>query len=47
MRGGNIIINNNNNNNNWKLYQENIRQIHYKRQLYMEHHTQYGKYCKV
>ena len=23
----------------WKLYQENIRQIHYKRQLYLEHHT--------
>ena len=24
---------------NWKLYQENIRWIHYKRQLYLEHHT--------
>jgi len=24
---------------NWKLYQENIRQIHYKRQLHLEHQT--------
>jgi len=24
---------------NWKLYRENIRYIHYKRQLYLEHHT--------
>jgi len=23
----------------WKLYQENTRYIHYKRQLYLEHHT--------
>ena len=23
----------------WKLYRENTRQIHYKRQLYLEHHT--------
>jgi hypothetical protein len=23
----------------WKLYQENIRWIHNKRQLYLEHHT--------
>jgi len=23
----------------WKPYQENIQQIHYKRQLYLEHHT--------
>jgi len=23
----------------WKLYQEDIRKIHYKRQLYLEHHT--------
>jgi len=21
--------------------------IHYKRQLYLEYHTQYGKYCSV
>ena len=32
---------------NFKLYRENIRQIHYKRQLYSEQHTQYGKYCSV
>jgi len=24
---------------NWKLYQGNIRWIHYKRQLYLEYHT--------
>ena len=23
----------------WKLYQEDTQQIHYKRQLYLEHHT--------
>jgi hypothetical protein len=23
------------------------KQIHYKRQLYLEHHTYYGKYCSV
>jgi len=23
------------------------QQIHYKRQLYLEHHTKYGKYCNV
>ena len=31
----------------WKLYRENIRKIHYKRQLYSEQHTQYGMYCSV
>jgi hypothetical protein len=25
----------------------NIQHIHYKRQLYLEHHTQYGQYCSV
>ena len=25
----------------------NIQQIHYKRQLYLQHHTPYGQYCSV
>ena len=25
----------------------NIQRIHYKRQLYLDHHTQYGQYCSV
>jgi hypothetical protein len=32
---------------NLKPYQENIRQIHYNRQLYLEHHTEYGRHCSV
>jgi hypothetical protein len=30
-----------------KPYQEIIQQIHYNRQLYLEHHTQYGQYCSL
>ena len=36
-------------NSNEKL-KENLEAVpgkHYKRQLYLEHHTQYGKYCSV
>jgi hypothetical protein len=30
-----------------RVYRENIQQTHYSRQLYLEQHTQYGKYCSV
>jgi hypothetical protein len=32
---------------NWQPYKDNIHYIHYKRQLYLEHHIQYGKYCTL
>jgi hypothetical protein len=31
----------------WKPCQEITQETQHKRQLYVEHHTQYGKYCSV
>jgi len=31
----------------WKPYQENLQHFHYNKQLYLEHHTLYGKYCSM